>query len=75
MRVILLGSTGYIGKGVLNQCLKNPAITSIVALSRRQHPELAKDPDPRITVVIIENFKIYRDSILEQLKDADACIW
>jgi hypothetical protein len=38
-------------------------------------PPAAKDPDPRITVVIIENFKIYRDSVLEQLKDADACIW
>jgi hypothetical protein len=73
MRVILLGSTGYIGKEVLNQCLKNPAITSIVALSRRQLPELVHDP--RVTVVIIENFKIYHDSVLKQLKDADACIW
>jgi hypothetical protein len=72
MRFILLGSTGYISKGVLNQCLKTPAITSIVALSRRQLPEMAKDPG---SPYIIENFKIYRDSVLEQLKDADACIW
>lgn len=73
MKVILLGCTGYIGKGVLNQCLKTPAITSIVALSRRQLPELAKNLSA--TVVIIEDFKIYPDSVLEHLKDADACIW
>jgi len=73
MKVILLGSTGFIGKEVLNQCLKNPAITSLIALSRRDLPrEVA---NPKLTVVIIEDFKLYPDSVLEQLKGADACIW
>lgn len=74
MKVILLGSTGFIGKEVLNQCLQNPAITSLVALSRRDLPEAAA-ANPRLTVIIIENLKLYPDSVLEQLKDADACIW
>ncbi|KAK9482018.1 hypothetical protein V1527DRAFT_477767 [Lipomyces starkeyi] len=73
MKVILLGSTGFIGHEVLNQCLKTPAITSLIALSRRDLPEAAANP--KLTVVIIENFKVYSDSVLEQLKGADACIW
>lgn len=73
MKVILLGSTGFIGKAVLDQCLKNPAITSIIALSRRDLPnEVA---NPKLTVVIVEDLKLYQDSVLGQLKDADACIW
>jgi uncharacterized protein YbjT (DUF2867 family) len=72
MKVIVLGSTGFIGKEVLDQCLKNPAITSLIAFSRRDLLEAAASP--KLTVVIIENFKLYPDSILEQLKDADACI-
>ncbi len=74
MKVILLGSTGFIGKGVLDQGLRNPAITSIIALSRRDLPE-ATAANPKLTVMIIENLKSYSDSILKQLKDADACIW
>lgn len=73
MKVILLGSTGFIGKAVLDQCLKNSAITSIIALSRRELPEQAVNP--KLTVVIVEHFKFYSDSVLEHLKGADACIW
>jgi uncharacterized protein YbjT (DUF2867 family) len=73
MKVILLGSTGYIGKEVLNQCLENPAITSIIALSRRDLPEAVAHS--KLAVVIIKDFKLYPDSVSEQLKGADACIW
>jgi uncharacterized protein YbjT (DUF2867 family) len=73
MKVILLGSTGFIGKAVLDHCLKTPAITSIIALSRRDLPEEAADP--KLAVVIIKDFKLYPDSVLEELKGADACIW
>jgi nucleoside-diphosphate-sugar epimerase len=73
MKVILLGSTGFIGKEVLDWCLKNPDITSLIALSRRDLPGEAANP--KLTVVIIEDFKLYPDSVLEQLKGADACVW
>ncbi|KAB8067583.1 hypothetical protein BDV29DRAFT_200085 [Aspergillus leporis] len=32
MKVILIGSTGFVGREVFRQCLENPSITSIVAL-------------------------------------------
>ena len=73
MKVILFGSTGFIGKAVLDQCLRNPAITSLVALSRRDVP--VEEANSKLTVTIIEDFKSYPDSVLEHLKDADACIW
>lgn len=76
MKVILLGSTGFIGKQVLSQCLQHPAITSLIALSRRDLPEAAAAAaNPKLTVIIIEDFKWYPDSVLERLKGADACIW
>lgn len=75
MKVILLGSTGFIGKAVLDHCLKTPAITSIIALSRRHLPGEVEAANPKLTVVILKDFKLYPDSILEQMKDADACIW
>lgn len=73
MRVILAGSTGFIGREVLNQCLKNPSITSILALSRRELPSPVNDP--RLKVVILKDFASYPDSVLEELAGADACIW
>lgn len=73
MQVILTGSTGYIGKEVLTQCLGNPEITSIIALSRRDLPEEFKNS--KLTILIIKDFNSYPESILEKLKDADACIW
>lgn len=73
MKVILLGSTGFIGKEVLKTCLMNSAITSIVALSRRHLPEA--DAHPKLTVLMVEDFNSYPDTVLQQLKDAEACIW
>lgn len=70
MKLILVGSTGFVGHEVLSQCLQHPAITSIVALSRRDLPAHEK-----LQVTIIEDFLNYPDSIRERIKDADACIW
>ena len=73
MKIILTGSTGFIGGEVLAQCLKNPAITSAVVLSRR---ELSKEiSDPRLKVIIMKSFTQYPDSVLKELAGADACIW
>lgn len=74
MNFILTGCTGFIGGEVLLQCLRNPAITSVIALSRRQLPE-AVAKDPKLNVVILKDFNSYPDSVLEQLQGADACIW
>lgn len=70
MKIILTGSTGLVGREVLNQCIQHPSITSIVALSRRELP--AHD---KLNVVLMDNFSSYPDTAKEAIKGADACIW
>ncbi|KAJ5594104.1 uncharacterized protein N7459_000312 [Penicillium hispanicum] len=70
MKVILTGATGFVGHEILNQCLQNPVITSIVALSRRDLP--AHD---KLQVIKVEDFLSYPDSINEGIRGAEACIW
>jgi hypothetical protein len=71
MKVILTGSTGFIGNEVLLQCLSNPSITSIVALSRRE----LKTIDPKLKVILHEDFSFYSPALISQLAGADACIY
>jgi uncharacterized protein YbjT (DUF2867 family) len=70
MKVILTGSTGFVGREILNQCLAHPAITSVVALSRRELPQHDK-----LKVAVIEDFLSYPESVREDIKGAEACIW
>jgi uncharacterized protein YbjT (DUF2867 family) len=71
MKVILTGSTGLIGSGVLKRCLSHPSITSIVALTRR--PLEAKDP--KLNNIIKKDYLTYSQAEIEQLQGAEACIW
>ncbi|KAG0650055.1 hypothetical protein D0Z07_3522 [Hyphodiscus hymeniophilus] len=74
MKLVLTGCTGFIGSEVLSQCLRNPAITSIIALSRRCLPdEVAKNP--KFQVILMRDFTAYPDSVLRDLSGADAAIW
>ena len=72
MKIILTGATGFIGAEVLQQCLANPAITSIVALSRRPMDSVS---DPKLKVVILEDFTVYGDEVMRELDGSEACIW
>ena len=67
MRVILFGSTGMVGQGVLRECLLDPDVTEVLAVVRsasgRQHPKLRE--------IVHRDFTDF--SALEL--DADACFW
>lgn len=71
MKIILTGNTGFIGREVLTQCIANPAMTSIITLSRRELPI----SDPKLTKITHQDFTSYPPSLLQQLDGADACIW
>ena len=66
-----MGSTGYIGREVLSQCLFSPSITSITAISRRD-PGLT---DAKLTTILHDDFSQYPPTILSQIQDAQACIY
>jgi uncharacterized protein YbjT (DUF2867 family) len=74
MKIILSGATGFIGSEVLQQYLKSPSVTSVVALSRRSLPE-AVTSNPRVRVVIMNDFTVYSETVLQELAGAEACIW
>ncbi|KAK9236433.1 hypothetical protein V1525DRAFT_217724 [Lipomyces kononenkoae] len=71
MKIILTGSTGYIGREVLKQCLSHPSITSIVVLSRRD----LNIVDPKLQVILNNDFTQYPSEILLKLAGAEACIY
>jgi uncharacterized protein YbjT (DUF2867 family) len=79
MKLIVAGSTGFVGSEVIRQAVSHPAITSIVALARRPTPVPQSD-SPRADVsklksAICEDFEDYPESLLQELAGADACIW
>lgn len=71
MKVILTGSTGFIGSAVLQRCIAHPSITSIVALTRRELPIT----NPKLQTVILKDFLTYDATTLHHLEGAEACIW
>ncbi|CEJ59191.1 hypothetical protein PMG11_07824 [Penicillium brasilianum] len=77
MKLVIGGSTGYVATEVLSQALKNPAITSIVALGRREaqlSPETGSDA-AKLKIIVCDNFEDYPDNVKSELENADACIW
>lgn len=79
MKLILTGATGFVGTECLRLALKNPKVTEVIALARREVklPEGSSDVDKaKFTTVILEDMgQDYPSSVKEKLKGADACIW
>jgi saccharopine dehydrogenase-like NADP-dependent oxidoreductase len=73
MKVILAG-VGFIGQAVLEKCLQESSITSIVVLSRRERPDIAA-LDKRIKVLVLHDFNRYSFSQIQELSGATICFW
>jgi uncharacterized protein YbjT (DUF2867 family) len=74
MKILLAGATGFIGSEILSQSLLNPSITSIIILSRRLLPDL-EARDPRIKIVVLDNFLVYSNDLVSGLDGVEACLW
>lgn len=70
MKVIITGTTGMVGEGILLECLNLPQITEILSVSRKPtgitHPKLKE--------YIIPDFLLLQEGD-EQLKGYDACFF
>ncbi|SPN99734.1 uncharacterized protein DNG_02585 [Cephalotrichum gorgonifer] len=75
MKLIIGGATGFLGSEVLRQSLRNPAVTSVIALGRRP----ATLPDgadaAKLKNIIVEDFRKYPEDVRKEFEGADACIW
>ncbi|KAK5584823.1 hypothetical protein RB653_006440 [Dictyostelium firmibasis] len=73
MDVICMGSSGYVGKEVLKQLIKNENINKITCLVRKP---LLDIEDPKINFIIHTDFLNYSEEFLKELvKSHQACIW
>ncbi|KAF4999580.1 hypothetical protein FGRMN_2328 [Fusarium graminum] len=79
MKIVIAGSTGFIGQELVRQALLNPQVTSVVALARRDHelPEDLRKPEieDKFLSVCCSDFKSYPQYVKDEIAGADACIW
>ena len=79
MKLIVTGATGFVGTEVIRQSLKNPKITSVIALARRPvalPSNLDQDADSsKLQSVTIEDYDVYPEEVKKHFAGADACIW
>ncbi|KAI2686622.1 hypothetical protein CBS147332_7092 [Penicillium roqueforti] len=75
MHLILTGATGLVGSSVLDAMLKNAAVSKISILSRSPVRMAEDAKDPRVHVITHTDFESYKPELLNQLKDADGCVW
>lgn len=70
MKIILTGATGYVGEGVLLECLAHPDVEQVLVVGRRscgrQHPKLRE--------LLVKDF-FSLDAHLEQLRGHDGCFF
>ncbi|KAK6607549.1 nucleoside-diphosphate-sugar epimerase [Botrytis cinerea] len=76
MHLILTGATGLVGSGILHQMLIHPSVTKISILSRNPVPLAETHANSKkATVILHSDFNNYPETVLEQLKGAEGCVW
>lgn len=68
LKVLVTGSTGMVGEGVLQVCLRHPAVEKVVALNRRT----VGFSHPKLTEIILPDFHRLSE-VEDQLIGLDAC--
>jgi hypothetical protein len=68
LNVLVTGSTGMVGEGVLQVCLDNPAVAKVVALNRRT----VGFSHTKLTEILLPDFHQLK-AVESQLKGLDAC--
>ncbi|HTF05029.1 MAG TPA: NAD-dependent epimerase/dehydratase family protein [Bacteroidia bacterium] len=70
MKVIITGSTGMVGEGVLLECLAHPEVTEVLLVNRRHYAL----KHPKLKELIVPDF-LNLHKFSEELKGYDACFY
>lgn len=70
LKIILTGATGFVGEGVLLECLNNPGVAEILMVNRK-HSDLQHQ---KLKELIVSDF-LDLDNVKEQLTGFDACFF
>jgi uncharacterized protein YbjT (DUF2867 family) len=73
MHLVLTGATGLVGASVLHNMLAQESISRISILSRR--PVMMAEGHAKAKVIIHKDYKMYDKALLDELKDAQGCVW
>lgn len=69
-RIIITGTTGMVGEGVMLECLEDPRVSEVLSLSRRP----TGHSHPKLKEYIVADFMALAESD-EQLRAYDACFF
>ena len=69
MKVILFGSSGMVGQGVLRECLRDSEVTEVVTVVRSATRPQATDP--KLREIVHQDFTDFSGLAF----DGDACFW
>jgi uncharacterized protein YbjT (DUF2867 family) len=70
MKVVITGSSGMVGQGVLLECLDNDEVSEVLVVNRKS----IGLKNPKIKEVLVNNF-FKLDDIKQNLKGFDACFF
>lgn len=73
-KVIVAGATGFVGSNVVKQCIKDKTIKEVIVLTRKPIAE-SLSTNPKVNVIIHENFASLPDKVLQELLGSQGCIW
>src|SRR5438128_1736628 len=70
IKVIVTGTTGMVGEGVLLECLQHPEVEAVLSITRR-HPQ---KQHPKLKSIVLSNFSEL-PTVREELRGYDACLF
>jgi len=69
-KIILTGATGYVGEGVLIECLAHPQIDEVLVIGRAA----SGMADPKLKEVLVKDF-LALGPVVDKLRGYDACFY
>jgi uncharacterized protein YbjT (DUF2867 family) len=75
MKLIVAGATGFIGREVIYAALQNPAVSSVVGLSRRAVSDPRISKHEKWESILIDDFGDFQPDAMARMQGAVGCIW